>query len=263
MKQLIFLVMIMTGTSLLFTGCVAKKKYLAARSSNADLVRRNDDLNKQVSSLNDSVAFLYNRLEMVRGVYNVTNEELMNSKDQIQEQQKRLQQLQATIAAQQNSAEALRKKIADALVNFKSNEISVFIKNGKVYVSMQETLLFPSGSALVNEGGKLALAKVAGVLNTNPEVNLEVEGHTDNKPIKTKMYPDNWALSLARANSIAHVLVDDYSIPAVKIKASGRGEYEPVAENTTDEGRARNRRTEVILEPKLDKLMGLIYGMKP
>jgi len=132
------------------------------------------------------------------------------------------------------------------------------MKNGKVYVSMQESLLFPSGSAVVNQKGKDALAKLAGVLNTNPDINVEVEGHTDNKPIKTAQYPDNWALSVGRATAIARILINDYTVTPARITASGRGEYDPVADNSTDGGRAQNRRTEIILEPKLDDLMMLI-----
>src|SRR6185437_207219 len=126
--------------------------------------------------------------------------------------------------------------------------------------SMQESLLFPSGSAVVNPKGKEALAKVAGVLNTSKDINIDIEGHTDNVPIHTKMYPDNWALSTARATSIAHVLIDEYNVVPVKLIASGRSSYEPVADNSTAEGRAQNRRTEIILEPKLDELMQLMNG---
>ena len=132
------------------------------------------------------------------------------------------------------------------------------MKNGKVYISMQESLLFPSGSAVVNTKGKDALAKVAAVLNTSADVNIDVEGHTDNVPIKTKMYPDNWSLSTARATSIAHVLIDEYHVSPAKLIASGRSEYDPIAPNATPDGRAQNRRTEIILEPKLDELMQLM-----
>jgi len=125
---------------------------------------------------------------------------------------------------------------------------------------MQESLLFPSGSAVVNPKGKEALAKVASVLNTNPDINIDIEGHTDNVPIHTKAYPDNWSLSTARATSIAHVLIDEYSVSPVKLIASGRSQYVPVASNDTQEGRAQNRRTEIILEPKYDQLMELMGG---
>ena len=134
------------------------------------------------------------------------------------------------------------------------------MKNGRVYISMQESLLFPSGSAVVNPKGKEALAKVASVLNTNPDINIDIEGHTDNVPIHTKAYPDNWTLSTARATSIAHVLIDEYAVSPVKLIASGRSQYVPVASNETAEGRAQNRRTEIILEPKYDQLMEIISG---
>ncbi len=137
------------------------------------------------------------------------------------------------------------------------------MKNGKVYISMQEGLLFPSGSAVVNPKGKEALSKVASVLNTSRDVNIDIEGHTDSIPIHTKMYEDNWALSTARATSIAHVLIDEYHVVPAKLVASGRSEYDPVATNSTPAGRAQNRRTEIILEPKLDELMQLLNTPAP
>lgn len=261
MKNLRLSLIALSMAAIVLPSCVAKKKYLAAKSANADLARRNESLSKDLAHTQDSLQKVGNSADILRDVYNVTSSELSSSKEQIAAQQKRLQQLQNLIGAQQRNTEALRQKIADALVSFKANELTVTMKNGKVYVSMQESLLFPSGSAVVNQNGKNALAKVAGVLNTNPDITVEVEGHTDNKPIKTKMYPDNWALSTARAVSITHVLTDEYSVAPVKIKASGRSEFEPVASNDDDAGRAQNRRTEIILEPKLDALMDLIRGV--
>ena len=112
----------------------------------------------------------------------------------------------------------------------------------------------------MNPRGKEALAKLASVLNANTDINTDIEGHTDNKPIHSKMYADNWALSTARATSIARVLIDDYSVPPARLIASGRSYYHPIASNDTPEGRAQNRRTEIILEPKLDELMQLMNG---
>ena len=140
---------------------------------------------------------------------------------------------------------------------FDANELSVSLKNGKVYVSMQESLLFPSGSATVNPKGKEALATLAKVLNQNLDINVEVEGHTDSIPI-SKTYKDNWELSVARSTSITRILIKDYWCTPARIKASGRSYYDPIATNSTPEGRAQNRRTEIILEPKLDELMRLI-----
>ncbi len=126
-----------------------------------------------------------------------------------------------------------------------------------VYVSLQESLLFPSGSAAVNPKGKEALGTLAQVLNLNPDINVSIEGHTDSIPMKGK-FEDNWALSVGRATSIVRILTDTYKVDPLRVVASGRSKYEPVDTNETPEGRARNRRTEIILSPKLDELMKLL-----
>ena len=235
-----------------------------------DLKSNNARLNAMISSLQDSVDDEQETIDKLNAQLNKlgndnqeTNKQLNSTKAQIAEQKKRLEQLQEFIDNQQRATEALRKKIADALVGFNSNELTVTMKNGRVYISMQESLLFPSGSAEVNPKGKEALAKVASVLNTGSDINVDIEGHTDSLPIHTKMYADNWALSTARATSIAHVLIDEYNVSPVKLVASGRSEYDPVATNSTPEGRAKNRRTEIILEPKLDELMQLLNAPAP
>jgi chemotaxis protein MotB len=131
------------------------------------------------------------------------------------------------------------------------------VKNGRVYVSLQENLLFPSGSAVVNPKGKEALGTLAQVLNTNPDINVVVEGHTDSIPIHGK-FQDNWELSTARANAIARILIDNYKVDPTRITASGRSKFDPMDSNDTAEGRQHNRRTEIILAPKLDELMQLL-----
>jgi chemotaxis protein MotB len=159
--------------------------------------------------------------------------------------------------AQKKAIEAIRKKMADALVGFNSNELSVSIKNGKVYVSLQENLLFPSGSAVVNPKGKEALSKLADVLNKNPDITVDIEGHTDSIPIHGK-YQDNWDLSLARSASIVRILTVDYKVDPQRVIASGHSQYDPVEPNSTPEGRAQNRRTDIILSPRLDELYRLL-----
>ena len=234
-----------------------------------DLNGRNLALNHQVEELQDSISTLEDNInELNTKLSTVGNEkentakELSSTQKQIAEQRKRLEQLQALIDQQQKATEALRKKIADALNGFNSSELTVTQKNGKVYISMQEGLLFPSASADVNPKGKEALSKVAEVLNTNADINIDIEGHTDSLPIHNKSFADNWALSTARATSIAHVLIDDYNVNPTKLIASGRSRFDPVAPNSTPEGRGKNRRTEIILEPKLDELMSLLNGGK-
>jgi chemotaxis protein MotB len=229
-------------------------------------------LNNNIAVLRDSVIMLEASIRDLEGnVHELksknnvlgnqnqdANDQLNNTKAEIAAQRKRLEQLQTYIDQQQAATEALRKKITDALTGFNSDELTVTMKNGKVYISMQEGLLFPSGSAVVNPKGKVALSKVASVLNTNKDINIDIEGHTDSLPIHTKIYEDNWSLSTARATSIAHVLIDEYKVVPAKLVASGRSEYDPVATNATADGRAKNRRTEIILEPKLDELMKLL-----
>ena len=226
-------------------------------------------LNRRIAKLKDSINAAENTIyELNSQISDLGNEnkntkkQLSTTNAQIAEQRRRLEQLQALIDQQQKATEALRKKIADALVGFNSNELTVTMKNGRVYISMAEGLLFPSGSAVVNPKGKEALSKVASVLNTSKDINIDIEGHTDSLPIHTKMYEDNWALSTARATSIAHVLIDEYNVVPAKLVASGRSEYDPIATNSTPAGRAQNRRTEIILEPKLDELMELMDGKK-
>jgi chemotaxis protein MotB len=151
----------------------------------------------------------------------------------------------------------LKEKMAEALKGFNSNELTVIQKNGKVYVSLSENLLFPSGSAVVNPKGVDALSKLAAVLNLNGDVAVNIEGHTDSIPIKGR-YKDNWELSTARSNAIVRILVDNYKVDPVRVIASGHSYYDPVDSNTSVDGRARNRRTEIILSPKLTEIYRLL-----
>ena len=174
------------------------------------------------------------------------------------EREQALNELRNVIARQDSITRRLNNILRDALLGFKSDELSVEVKNGKVYVSMSDKLLFKSGSAAVETKGKEAIKVLAGVLEKNPDIDILIEGHTDNVPIKTAVYQDNWDLSVARATSIVRILTVDYKILPTRLTASGKGEYSPRATNETPEGRALNRRTEIILSPKLDEIMQLL-----
>ncbi len=174
------------------------------------------------------------------------------------EREKTLNELRQVIARQDSITNRLNNILRDALLGFKSDELSVEIKNGKVYVSMSDKLLFKSGSAAVEAKGKEAIKLLAGVLDKNQDIDILIEGHTDNVPIKTAIYRDNWDLSVARATSIVRILTDEYKILPTRLTASGKGEFLPRATNETPEGRASNRRTEIILSPKLDEIMQLL-----
>ncbi|HLI93640.1 MAG TPA: OmpA family protein [Puia sp.] len=260
MQKLLYLLAI----GLVLNGCVPKRKLHAAqadaRALRADSARQAariasqganiDQLNSQIDDLNKRLTDLQNRSGL-------TEDQLNQSKEQIAEQRRRLAQLQALMDQQKNAIQDIRKKMSDALVGFNSKDLSVSIKNGKVYVSLSENLLFPSGSAVVNPKGKEALGKLATVLNTNPDITVDIEGHTDSVPIHGR-YPDNWALSVARSTAIVRILTTDYLVDPVRVIASGHSSYDPVQPNGTPEGRALNRRTEIILSPKLDELYKLL-----
>ena len=166
--------------------------------------------------------------------------------------------MQDMLSRQDSITNRLNEILRNALLGFSADDLSVEIKNGKVYVSMSDKLLFRSGRADIEEEGKKALRVLADVLNKNPEIDILIEGHTDNVPIRTALFKDNWDLSVARATSIVRILSEDYKVFSQRLTAAGKGEFVPRASNDTPEGRARNRRTEIILSPKLDELMNMI-----
>jgi chemotaxis protein MotB len=209
-----------------------------------------DALSKQVGDLKDKNSTLTTDAANRNALLSKSKQDLLN-------QQVKLEHLQALMDRQKKAIEEIKQKMANALVGFKSNELTVSIKNGKVYVSLQENLLFPSGSAVVNPKGKDALGKLAEVLNQNADITVDIEGHTDSIPIHGK-YQDNWDLSLARAASIVRILTTDYKVDPTRIIASGHSQYDPVQPNATPEGRQQNRRTDIILSPKLDELYKLL-----
>jgi|SRR5690606_25679253 len=242
-----------------FGSCVSNKKFKASQSSVAALRKQNTELREDLKSTRDRLQLMEEANASAANQLDVKDQLLNKNEEDLQAQRARLQQLQEMIDRQQAQTEALRKKMAEALGNFTSDQLSVFTKNGKVYVSLSEKLLFASGSADVNSEGKEALQQVAQALNENRDINVNIEGHTDTVPIRIK-FPDNWALSVARSTAIVRLLTNDYKVDPHRITASGRSQFEPVADNTTADGRARNRRTEIILAPKLDALMELIEG---
>ena len=246
------------------SSCVSQKKFQASLDREQTLLAKNNELATEITGLKGQIENLQtDNAKLVKQI----DDAMKNAADaagmanmtqkQLEAEQKRLWDLRKLLDQQRQAVENLRKKMADALTGFNSNELLVFVKNGRVYVSLQETLLFPSGSAVVNAKGKEALGTLAQVLNLNPDINVVVEGHTDSVPIKGK-YEDNWALSVARSTAIVRLLTDTYKVDPVRVTASGRSKYEPVDTNLSPEGRQRNRRTEIILAPKLDELMQLL-----
>jgi len=226
------------------------------QKDNAKTLGLLNDCNTQVKILTDDKTSLKNENALAQ---NSLKELSTESKMTIADQAKRLKTFQDMIQAQKDVMAKLKNSIADALMNYKTDELSVYIKDGNVYVSLEEKLLFKSGSDVVDPKGKEALKTLANVLNSTKDVTVMIEGHTDNVPIKTKQFKDNWDLSTARATSILRILTTDYGFDSNRITASGRGQFHPVKTNETAEGRASNRRTEIILSPDLNELYKLLY----
>jgi chemotaxis protein MotB len=262
--------------SLLFTSCVSNKKFAASEAQVYELQRDSisshsqlNDCIAQVNNLKNEKASLQNDKTSLQDDKeslqnkNIAGEQNLKtlsdeSKLTIEAQEKRLKDFQEIIQTQSDIMHGLKNSISEALMNYKADELSIYLEDGKVYVSLQEKLLFNSGSDLVDPKGKEALKKLAQVLNSTKDINVIIEGHTDNVPIKTKQYKDNWDLSTARATTIVRILTKDNGFDEKRITASGKSQFHPVQANETDEGRASNRRTEVILSPDLKELYNLL-----
>jgi len=176
----------------------------------------------------------------------------------LEAREKRVNELESLLSKKDSSVAALRNDIATALLSFNEDELTVNIKDGKIYVSLAEQLLFKSGSTYVDAKGRKALEAIAKVLKEQPDIDVVVEGHTDNIPMKSASIKDNWDLSVLRATSIVRIMTHNDGFDSKRIIASGRGEHVPVANNSTKDGRAKNRRTEIILSPNLDKIFSIL-----
>lgn len=180
-------------------------------------------------------------------------------KSALDERNARLEELEKILARKDSAVMALRRRVSDALFGFEGKGLSVKIQNGKVYVSLEEKLMFKSGSHVVDANGIAALKQLVPVLEQNKDINIMVEGHTDDVrfPARGELL-DNWDLSVKRATSIVRILLTDSKIDPKRITASGRSEYLPIDAAKTAEARQKNRRTEIILTPKLDEILDLL-----
>ncbi len=177
----------------------------------------------------------------------------------LEKREKRVNELEAMISRKDSLVNLIKEKVKDALLGFENKGLTIHQKNGKVYVSLDESLLFASGSYEVGKKGVTVLKKLAKVLEQNQEINITVEGHTDNVPMKSQgAIADNWDLSVKRATSVVKIITKNSKVNAKRLTAAGRGEYLPLDTSNTAEGRKKNRRIEIILTPKLDELMKLL-----
>ena len=265
-------------TILLCTSCVTKKKFmlaeLAATASKdslqgllTDCRNTGNQMSVQIKNLMRDTTKMGNSIRQYQSMLNVnmTEQEKLNAllnqkKNELNERECTINELQQMINAQNEKVRKLLSSVKDALLGFSSDELTVREKDGKVYVAMSDKLLFQSGSARLDKRGEEALGKLAEVLNKQTDIDVFIEGHTDNKPINTVQFNDNWDLSVIRATSVVRILIKNYNVNPLQIQPSGRGEYMPVDDNETAEGRSKNRRTEIIMAPKLDKLFQMLQS---
>lgn len=170
----------------------------------------------------------------------------------------RVKELEKVLAEKDSVVKVLKDKVSDALLSFQDNGLTVTHKNGKVYVSLEERLLFESGSTVVDAKGADAIKKLSKVLERESDINILIEGHTDNVPIKSATIKDNWDLSVLRATAIVRIMTSGSKVDPRQLTAAGRGEYFPIDRANTAEARRKNRRTEIILTPRLDELFKIL-----
>jgi len=211
------------------------------QSTQDDLQKREDQLHKLSGSLDEKKR----------------NLEILNA--EMEKKNKRMKEMERILSRKDSIVNNLKNKVSEALLGFENDGLSIKIVNGKVYVSLEEKLLFKSGSFVVDPNGAKALKKLAKVLEQNTDINIMIEGHTDDVPYHSDAtIKDNWDLSVKRATSIVRILLDGTGIDPKRLTASGRGEFVPVDKAKTSEARQKNRRTEIILTPKLDELFKIL-----
>jgi len=182
---------------------------------------------------------------------------------ELQSRGARVDQLEQMIEDQKKALNDLKERLSSALLNYKGKGLTVEQRNGKVYISMENKLLFKSGSWVVEAEGVQALGQLAKVLEKNPEITILIEGHTDNVPFTSKgALESNWDLSTKRATAVVQILLKNKQILPQNLTAAGRSEYVPIAPNSSAEGRAANRRIEVVLSPSLDEITTLLEANK-
>ena len=264
---------------ILITSCISQKKYLELedlqRNTKSLLDTATIKLNScneekdtalaNLSSIQDQVRFLKsNYQDLINNLGNLTTlsqkgaENLEKSLESMKEKDLRIQNMQDAVTKKDSVTLALVTSLKGVLGNLSDDDIEINVEKGVVYVSISDKLLFNSGSYNVTQRAKEVLGKVAKVVNDKPEIEFMVEGHTDNVPIKIEGIEDNWDLSVKRATSVVRILQNDFDVKPERMTASGRSYYIPLYDNDSPSNRAKNRRTRIVVLPKLDQFYDLI-----
>jgi len=267
------------------SSCVSKKKFNEANDKTKGMAKELNDAYTTLKTCEDEKSMALARLrnaeeqlayvksnnqDLMNSIGNMTTltqkgaENLEKSLESIKEKDTRIQRLQDAVTRKDSVTLALVTSIKGSLGNLNDPDIEVNVEKGVVYISIADKLLFKSGSYVVNDKAKAILGKVATVIKSKPDIELMVEGHTDNVPVvKSNDLADNWDLSVKRATAVVRILQNDFAVGPERLVASGRSEYVPLTDNNSAEGKARNRRTRIVVLPKLDQFYKMIEdGMK-
>ncbi|CAN5475959.1 OmpA family protein [soil metagenome] len=247
-----------------YKALVAERDSLATRSGaledtvarlRADTMR----LHREIFALKNNYNALDDKYNALNGQYNASSSKVSQLSTDLQKREARLKEVESILRKRDEATNALKNKLQKALLGFQQSGLTVDIRNGKVYVSLTDKLLFPSGSIVIDERGKMALKQLAVVLNKEPDINIAVEGHTDDKKvINLGQIKDNWDLSVLRATSVSRYLTEVESVDPHRVTATGKSQYQPIDAANSADARTKNRRIEIVLTPKLDELYNLI-----
>lgn len=276
-KVILFLFVTLLASA--FTSCIilSPKKYKSLLAKQDSLStgwnaaqQKNDMLESLVARLRKDTVGLNSALNDLKERYSEmdnnytklrsnSSTEINKLSSDLKKREQRLKEVEEILRKRDEATNQLKEKLQQALLGFTKNGLTVEIRNGKVYVSLTDKLLFPSGSIIIDEKGKQALTQLAEVLKQQPEINIAVEGHTDSQKINNLgQIKDNWDLSVLRSTSVVRYLTEVSKVESVRMTATGRGEFQPLGPNTSAESRSKNRRIEIVLSPKLDELYDLI-----
>ncbi|MDG1968524.1 MAG: flagellar motor protein MotB [Flavobacteriaceae bacterium] len=273
-----------TILAVLLSSCVSQQKYTELEALQQDTKNLLDSATVKLNTCNEEkeaaearlatlqerVNFLQaNNQDLINNIGNLTTlsqkgaENLEKSLESMKEKDIRIQTMQEAVTKKDSVTLALVTSLKGVLGNMSDEDIEINVEKGVVYVSISDKLLFRSGSYTVTNKAKEVLGKVAKVVNDKPDIEFMVEGHTDNVPIKIDGIDDNWDLSVKRATSVIRILQNDYDVSPARMTAAGRSYYMPLADNDNAANRAKNRRTRIVVLPKLDQFYDLIQqGMQ-
>jgi chemotaxis protein MotB len=247
-----------------YKALLAERDSLSTRAASLEdertrLMTDTGRLHSQIAKLNGNYSELDKKYNSLDKNYSATSTKVSELSSDLQKREARLKEVEEILRKRDEATNALKDKLQKALLGFQQSGLSVDIRNGKVYVSLTDKLLFPSGSIVIDDKGKQALKSLAAVLNKEVDINIAVEGHTDNKKVKNLgQIKDNWDLSVLRSTSVTRYLTEVEMIDPKRLTATGKGEFQPIDAGNTPESLSKNRRIEIVLTPKLDELYNLI-----